>query len=84
MKALQKFEADFRDTYGLIRYALGHFPDLHPYADDLIQAVYLSYWQHREAIPPEKRRAWLLVTARHKAMDKLQSLQTHHGQKRSY
>jgi RNA polymerase sigma factor (sigma-70 family) len=77
MKTLQTFEADYRETYGLVRYAVGRFPGLHAHADDLIQDVYLSYWQHREAIPPEKRRAWLLVTARHKAIDKLRRLNNH-------
>jgi RNA polymerase sigma factor (sigma-70 family) len=77
MKALQSFEADYRETYGLIRYALGQFPGLNPHADDLLQDVFLSYWQHRDAIAPEKRRAWLLVTARHKAIDTLRRMQAH-------
>lgn len=77
MNALQSFEADYRETYGLIRYALGRFPGLDTHADDLIQDVYLSYWQHRDTIPPEKRKSWLIVTARHKAIDKLRRLQTH-------
>lgn len=77
MNALQTFEADYRETYGLVRHALGHFPALDTHADDLIQDVYLSYWQHRDAIPPEKRKAWLVVTARHKAIDRLRRLNTH-------
>jgi RNA polymerase sigma factor (sigma-70 family) len=76
MNAMQTFEADYRETYGLVRHALGRFPGLDAHADDLIQDVYLSYWQHRESIPPEKRKAWLVVTARHKAIDKLRRLHT--------
>lgn len=31
----------------------------------------------QDKIRPEKRRAWLLVTARHKAIDKLRRMQAH-------
>ncbi len=71
MKAVSAFEADYRAYYGVVSWALRQFPALDSQIDDILQDVFLSYWQHRDTIATEKKKAWLVVTARHKAIDSL-------------
>ena len=38
-------------------------------AEDIVQETLLRAWRHAGSVPPESRRPWLFVTARHLVID---------------
>ena len=62
-----------RPLYGYVLRAVGGD---HQYAEDIVQETLLRAWKNAGGVPPQSRRPWLFVTARHLVIDAYRARQS--------
>jgi RNA polymerase sigma factor (sigma-70 family) len=63
------FEHCFENYQRLVRYSISTFRLPQTEKDEILQETFLRYFNHMNQVPPEKTKAWLVVTAQNLAKD---------------
>ena len=65
----QRFQQIYMENFKIVRHIFLKFPTLGNNAEDLAQDVFLNFFNHMEKLPEGKERPYLIVSARHAAID---------------
>lgn len=63
------FEKVYAENIGFVQFVVSKFRLAPQEADELVQDVFLRFYQNRERVDPEKIRSYLAMTARNMAID---------------
>ena len=67
----ERFRKTYQEQFNVVRHVLLKFPTLRNDLDDLLHDVFLKFFKHMDQIEVGRERPYLIVAARHTAIDQL-------------